>query len=106
MGDSVSADRAPSSDLDRLTQPLLEYITRPGCADCRRFEELLARVQPDFPSLEVREVAGESERGLQISIGRGVLRFPIIVLDDEIIGIETIAEEALRRALVRRVGIT
>jgi len=53
----------------------------------------------------VREVAGESERGLRISVGRGVLRFPIIVLDDEIIGIETISEEALRRALVRRVAV-
>ena len=105
MGDSVSADRASSSDLEPLAQPLLEYITRPGCADCRRFEELLARVQPDFPSLEVREVAGESERGVRISVGRGVLRFPIIVLDDEIIGIEAITEDALRRALVLRVGI-
>lgn len=105
MEDSVSADRAPSSDLDRLAQPLLEYVTSPGCADCRRFEELLMRVQPDFPSVEVRKVAGASARGLRISVGRGVLRFPIIVLDDEIIGIETITEEALRRALLQRVKI-
>ena len=101
----MSADRELTPGRDRLGSPLLEYITSPGCSDCRRFEDLLARVQPDFPSVEAREVTGESERGLQISIGRGVLRFPIIVLDDEIIGIETITEEALRRALVRRVGI-
>ena len=101
----MSADSAPSSDLDRLAQPLLEYVTSPGCADCRRFEELLLRVQPDFPSLEVREVAGETSRGLEVSVGRGVLRFPIIVLDDEIIGIESITEDALRYALVRQVGI-
>lgn len=101
----MSADRAPNPDLDRLATPLLEYITSPGCADCRRFERLLSRVQPDFPSLEVREVAGETPRGLEVSVGRGVLRFPIIVLDDEIIGIEAITEDALRRALVLRVGI-
>ncbi len=101
----MSADRAITADQDRLASPVLEYVTSRGCSDCRRFEDLLARVQPDFPSVEAREVTGESERGLQISIGRGVLRFPIIVLDDEIIGIETITEEALRRALVRRVGI-
>ena len=100
----MSADRAPSPDLDHL-DPLLEYVTTPGCADCRRFEELLRRVQPDFPSLEVREVAGESERGLRISVSHGVLRFPVIVLDDEIIGIETISEDALRSALVRRVTV-
>ena len=63
------------------------------------------RVQPDFPRVEVREVAGASARGLEISVGRGVLRFPIIVLDDQIIGIETITEDALRRALLQRVGI-
>lgn len=101
----MSADRAASPNVDRVTGPLIEYVTSPGCADCRRFEELLTRVQPDFPSVDVREVAGESARGLQISVGRGILRFPIIVLDDEIIGIEAITEDALRQALLRRVGI-
>lgn len=100
----MSADRAPSPDLDRFASPLLEYVTSLGCSDCRRFEELLTRVQPDFPSLDVREVAGASARGLEISVGRGVLRFPIIVLDDDIIGIETITEDALRQALVQRVA--
>lgn len=100
----MSAARVASSDSDQVVSPLLEYVTRPGCADCRRFEELVRRVQPDFPTLEVREVAGESARGLQISVARGVLRFPIIVLDDEIIGIEQMSEEALRRTIVQRVG--
>ncbi len=58
MGASVSTDRAPSSDLDRLAQPLLEFITSPGCADCRRFEVLFSRIQPDFPSLEARKTYG------------------------------------------------
>lgn len=98
----MSVDRVPGFH-NQVGGPLLEYVTTPGCADCRRFEELLEHLQPDFPGLEVREVAGESERGLLISVGRGVLRFPIIVLDDEVIGIEAISEEALRQALVRRV---
>ncbi len=101
----MSADRSPSSELHRFATPVLEYITTPGCADCRRFEELLMRVQPDFPRVEVREVAGASAHGLEISVGRGVLRFPIVVLDDEIIGIETITEDALRRALLQRARI-
>lgn len=101
----MSADRKTNTESDGLAGPILEYVTSRGCSDCRRFEELLARVQPDFPSVEVRQVAGESERGLQISVGRGVLRFPIIVLDDEIIGVEAMAEDALRRALLGRIGI-
>lgn len=101
----MSAARMSGPDRDRFDGPLLEYITSSGCADCRRFEELLSRVQPDFPTVEVREVAGETSRGLEISVGRGVLRFPIIVLDDEIIGIESISEDTLRRALGQRVGI-
>ena len=78
---------------------LLEFVTVPGCADCRRFEQLLARVTPDFPEVEVREVPGETARGMAISVTRGVLRFPVIVLDDEIIAIESIAESDLRSAL-------
>ena len=101
----MSAERTPGLDSDQLASSLLEYVTSLGCSDCRRFEELLMRVQPDFPRVEVREVAGVSARGLEISVGRGVLRFPIIVLDDQIIGIETITEDALRRALLQRVGI-
>ena len=101
----MSADRQTTTEPDGFASPVLEYVTSRGCSDCRRFEELLARVQPDFPSVEVRQVAGESERGLQISVGRGVLRFPIIVLDDEIIGVEAMTEVALRRALLARIGI-
>jgi glutaredoxin len=82
----VSAERKPGLDLDQISNPLLEYVTNHGCSDCRHFEALLARIQPDFPTVEVREVAGESARRPEISVGRGVLRFPIIVLDDEIIG--------------------
>ena len=101
----MSTDRAPGSNLDRSASPLLEYVSTHGCADCRRLEELLHRVQAHFPSVEVREVPGESERGLRLSVGRGVLRFPILVLDDEIIGIESIGEDDLRRALVRRLAL-
>ena len=101
----MSADRAPGPGFDQVASPLLEYVTTQGCSDCLRFEELLAQIHPDFPTVEVREVAGETARGLQISVGRGVLRFPIIVLDDEVIGIESISEDALRQALERRLAV-
>lgn len=83
----------------RVRTPLLEYVTIPACADCRRFEELLERVLPDFPELRVQEVAGDTPRGMAISVERGVLRFPVIVLDDEIIAVEAIDEAALRAML-------
>lgn len=84
--------------------PLLEYVTPSGCADCRQFEALVARVRPDFPTVEVRAVAADSARGLALSLGRGILRFPVIVLDDEVLAIESIAEGDLRTALTRRTG--
>jgi glutaredoxin len=102
MSTSRSAAPEPESD----PGPLLEYVTTTGCTDCRDFEDVLARVRPDFPALEVREVPGESARGLALSVERGVLRFPIVVLDDEIIAIESIAEEELRVALGRRAVTT
>jgi len=91
--------RAPLS-----ANSLLEYVTSPGCADCRAFEALVARVLPDFPTVEVRAVAADSVRGIALSLGRGILRFPVIVLDDEILAIESIAEADLRATLARRSG--
>lgn len=82
--------------------PLLEYVTIPGCGDCRRFEELLERVIPDFPEVQVHEVTADTPRGMAISVERGVLRFPVIVLDDEVIAVESIGEAALRSTLAAR----
>lgn len=99
MTASQSRD-AESSSASRA--PLLEYVTIPGCADCREFERLLTRVLPDFPEVDAREVAGETSRGMAISVERGVLRFPVIVLDDEVIAVESISEADLRDVLAAR----
>lgn len=83
---------------------VLEYVTLPACADCRRFEELLGRVVPDYDDVDVREIRAESPRGIELTIERGALMFPVVVLDDEIIGIESIPETELRAALDRALG--
>ena len=85
-----------------LHPPILEYVTIPGCSDCRTFERLLEQVLPDYPEVEAREVAGETPRGLAISVERGAMRFPVIVLDDEVIAVESIAESDLRSVLNSR----
>ena len=99
MSASEQRDAAPT---DRHPPRILEYVTIPGCADCRAFERLLERILPDYPEVEAREVAGETPRGLSISVERGVLRFPVIVLDDDVIAVESIAESELRSALDSR----
>ena len=81
---------------------VLEYVTIPGCRDCVQFEQLIARVSPDYPEFEVRQVAGDTRRGMEISVTRGAMRFPVIVLDDDIIAIESIAEADLRMTLDAR----
>ena len=78
---------------------LLEYVSSPGCSDCRTLETLIARVVPDYPTVVVRKVAADSARGLALSVGRGILRFPVIVLADEVLAIESIGEVDLRTAL-------
>lgn len=97
---AVSQTRKPGPS--EQVRPLLEYVTNPGCRDCRVFEELLGRLMPDFPEVEVREVAAETPRGMAIPVERGVLRFPVIVLDDDVIAVESIAEVALRASLSAR----
>ena len=95
------ADAHPTTT---TTDPLLEYVTSQGCPDCRAFETLVDRVGADYPTVEVRAVAADSVRGIALSLGRGILRFPIIVLDDEVLAIESIAETDLRAALASRSG--
>ena len=57
---------------------------------------------PDFPDVEVRKVPADTARGMAISVELGVLRFPVIVLDDELIAVESIPEAALRATLAAR----
>ena len=80
---------------------VLEYVSTSGCSDCRSFEGLLERVHPDYPWVEVRAVAADSTRGMDLSIGRGILRFPVIVFNDDVIAVESISEADLRSALGR-----
>ncbi len=81
---------------------ILEYVSSSGCSDCRAFEQLLERVLPDFPLVEVRAVGADSPRGMDLSIGRGILRFPVIVVDDDVIAVESISEADLRAVLGRQ----
>ncbi len=84
-----------------IRKALLEYVSSPGCSDCKTFDELISRVAPDYPALEVRAVSADSRRGIALSLGRGILRFPVIVLDDEVLAVERITEADLRAAMVR-----
>ena len=79
--------------------PHLEYVTTPGCAECRVFEELLGRVAVDYPQVTITRVTAGSARGIDLTIGRGALRFPVIVVDDVVVAVERISEADLRAAL-------
>lgn len=95
---SVPPESPPPASLAEL---LLEYVTTPFCRDCLRFETLLREVRTDFPALAVRAVAADSARGRELSLERGIMRFPVIVLDGDVIAVESISEEDLRRHLGR-----
>lgn len=68
----------------------------PNCRDCSRLERVLGAVRDDYPGVEIREVRADSERGRQASLEQGVLRFPVVLLNREIIAIESIGEDDLR----------
>lgn len=91
-------ERVPAS---RRGDLLLEYVTLPSCRDCLRFEALLAEVRGEYPKLDVRAVPADSVRGRQLSVEHGIMRFPVIVLDGEVIAIESISAEILRWFLDR-----
>lgn len=76
-------------------------MTLPFCRDCATFEALLAEVEVDYPGLRVRPVPADSPRGRELSVEQGILRFPVIALAGEVIAVESISEERLRRHLDR-----
>ena len=80
----------------------LEYVVTEGCSDCVAFEALWACLRPDYPDVTSVMVPAGSPRGIALSVQRGIMRFPIIVLDDRVVGIERIDEAELRDALTTR----
>lgn len=82
---------------DRRTH--LEYVTMPNCRDCSRLEHQLSAIRRDYPGVEITEVRADSERGRRASIEQGVLRFPVVLLNEEIVAIESIDDDDLRRLL-------
>jgi thiol-disulfide isomerase/thioredoxin len=96
IGGQTVADPLPAS---RHLNAVLEYVSSSGCSDCLAFERLLDHVRPDYPDVEVRAVAADSTRGIDLSIGRGILRFPIIAFDDVVVAVESITEADLRAVL-------
>lgn len=101
MSPSPAPERVPDS---RPGDLLLEYVTLPFCRDCLRFEAQVGEMAGDYPELRLRAVPAESERGRRLSVDRGVMRFPVIVLDGEVIATESISDGDLRRHLDRAAG--
>jgi len=97
---STIPERPPSNPA-RAVRALLEYVTIPNCRDCTRLERQLSTIRGHYPDLAIVEVAGDSDRGRQASIEQGVLRFPVVLLNGEIVAIESIDDGDLRRLLDR-----
>lgn len=91
------------TELGSTTMPgaRLEYVVTEGCRDCVALEALWAHVRADFPEVTSARVPADSPRGIALSLERGIMRFPILVLDDRVVGIERIDEADLRGALTR-----
>lgn len=81
----------------RSPRAVLEYVTMPNCRDCSRLERQLSAIRGAYPDLEITEIAADSIRGRQASIEQGVLRFPVVLLNGEIVAIESIDDHGLRR---------
>lgn len=97
----MSSSVGDSSPREGTSPSLLEYVTLPHCRDCSRFEDLLVAIIGDYPHVQTRAVDADSARGRALSIERGILHFPIIVLDGGVIGVESVTESDLRSALDR-----
>ncbi len=79
-------------------------LTQAGCNPCRRVHRLLDELRTAIPDLEVREVAFDSDEGLELATANSILFPPAVFVRGRLVARGRIHPEPLREAIVTAVG--
>ena len=75
----------------------LTIVTMDGCIHCARAKEVLAKVQPDYPDLTIKEVKITSDEGQKLISKYSIMSNPGIIINDELFSVGGTTEEDLRK---------
>lgn len=75
----------------------IDLLTMPGCAHCAHAKDVLKRVKPDYPQLQlvIHDIAEEPELAQQYML----MSAPGVVIDGELVFSGGMDEEKLRERL-------
>lgn len=77
--------------------PNVKLLTMPGCSHCGPAKDLLLKVAPDFPNVDVEVLDVVEDPGL--SMKYNLLQAPGLVIDEKLVSSGGFDEPGLRKML-------
>lgn len=84
-----------------MSLPQVLLVSQDGCNPCRRVRRILEEIRREGGRFGLREVAFDSEEGLDLAVGHGIQFPPAVFLDGRLIARGKVPENVLRLALAR-----
>ncbi|MDZ7587384.1 MAG: thioredoxin family protein [Patescibacteria group bacterium] len=77
----------------------LQLIKTEGCSHCAQVKEILAKLKPEFPDLQVEEVLMTTEKGMNLVQKYSIMSSPGIIINDKLAFTGGATEVQIRQAL-------
>ena len=77
----------------------LTLVTSVGCVKCAQTKEILKKIAPDFPELNVKEVDMTTLEGQELISKYSIMSSPGIIINDELFSMGGTTEADLRKKL-------
>jgi len=71
-------------------------VTREGCIHCAQTKELLKKIGPEYPELEIKEVDMTTPEGQELIGKYGIMSSPGIIINGELFAMGGTTEKELR----------
>ena len=74
----------------------LTIVTREGCIHCAQTKELLKKIGPEYPELEIKEVDITTPEGQELISEYGIMSSPGVIINGELFAMGGTTEKELR----------
>ncbi|MBI2024651.1 MAG: thioredoxin family protein [Candidatus Harrisonbacteria bacterium] len=74
----------------------MTLVTKEGCVHCAQTKELLKKIGPEYPELEVKEVDMTTPEGQELIGKYSIMSSPGIIINDELFAMGGTTEKELR----------
>lgn len=76
---------------------VIEFFTMPGCPNCAKVKKVLAKVQDDYPELDVKTI--DLTQQPEMAQKYGIMGCPAIAINGKVEFVGGVKEEELRKLL-------